>query len=139
MAEPETTVEICAPHDHVAIRTTRRAGWQIALAACLLGLAVVGATPPPAAAAVRSCSLEVDSPPLVTILSVRNMSCHGAARYYLRHDGSQNVPLRKGEVTRIGDFRCRVYEDLTPPGPSDSDVRIRCSHGRRAFRFEYAV
>jgi hypothetical protein len=48
------------------------------------------------------------------------MSCQGAADYYDDH------------------FRCHVYEDLTPP-EQDSDVRVRCVHGDKAFRFEYAV
>ena len=121
-------------------RTARFAAWSGALAAFVAAFIVAtGGFPTTAAANVRACSVTVDAPPLVKILSVRNISCQGAAGYYVRHDGSQNVPVQKGEVKRIGEFRCRVYQDLTPPGPSDSDLRIRCSHGRKAFRFEYAV
>ncbi|HKG04764.1 MAG TPA: hypothetical protein VKB03_16450 [Conexibacter sp.] len=67
------------------------------------------------------------------------MTCSGAYGFYRRHHGDQHVPISKGEVTYIGRFACHVYQDLTPPGPSDSWVRVRCARGRKAFRLEYAV
>ncbi len=66
------------------------------------------------------------------------MSCQGAADYYDDHNGTSHTPLSEGHVTHIGRFRCHVYEDLTPP-EQDSDVRVRCVHGEKAFRFEYSV
>jgi hypothetical protein len=57
-------------------RTSRCAA--MCLAVCVASFAIfAGASPITAEASVRSCSLVVDSPPLVTILSVRNMSCRG--------------------------------------------------------------
>jgi hypothetical protein len=73
------------------------------------------------------------------ILSVRDITCVQAARFYRRHHGDQHVPISKGAVGHVGKFTCVVYQDLTPPGPSDTWVRIRCTHSRQAFRLEYAV
>lgn len=105
-------------------------------------VALLAATPAAVATPrVRTCSAKsvAYSPSVGRVLSVRAISCRGAMDYYLRHKGVQNVPTRKGQVTRIGAFSCRVYQDLTPPGPSDLWVRIRCTDRHRAFRLEYGV
>ena len=107
-------------------------------ASLALGVSATLIVAPPAPATVSSCP-QVEQQTVGRILSVRNMTCSGAARFYQRHDGDQHVPLAKGEVTYIGRFACHVYQDLTPPGPSDAWVRIRCVHARKAFRLEYGV
>jgi len=112
-----------------------RCATALVLATCLGGLAADDAQ-----ARVVTCS-----PPTTRggsvgfILSARGMSCGQATRYYQRHNGDQHVPISTGKVTHIGSFTCRVYQDLTPPGPSDTWVRIRCTRGARAFRLEYGV
>jgi hypothetical protein len=126
----------CAP----AVRTagSRR---LLGTLCAVLALGATGAlvAVPAASAGVRSCPRRADQPTIGQILSVRNMTCSGAYAYYRRHHGDQHVPISKGQVTHIGRFACHVYQDLTPPGPSDTWVRIRCVHGSKAFRLEYGV
>jgi hypothetical protein len=120
---------------------------RAALAVCALTLAACAATsgtsPPWATAAgvVHSCpkSSTTDYPVFVRILSVRFMTCSQALAVYHDNKGWEHVPVAKNVKARIGPYTCRVYRDLTLPGPSDSDVLIRCVHGSKAFRFEYAV
>jgi hypothetical protein len=146
------TVHIMAFHDiqhppatALGLRTECSSLLPIRLLTCLLVAAfvvgVTGALPAGAQGAVRSCSQSAQSgsTTIGRILSVRGMTCAAAARYYARHQGDRHVPIAKGKVTHIGTFTCRVYQDLTPPGPSDTWVRIRCSSGQRAFRLEYGV
>jgi hypothetical protein len=99
------------------------------------------AAPAAAASNVYTCPGRpgLDTGGIGSILSVRNMTCAQAASYYRRHRGDQHVPISTGVVKYIGKFRCSVYQDLTPPGPSDTWVRIRCTHSRQAFRVEYGV
>jgi hypothetical protein len=89
--------------------------------------------------AVRTCRGNHDAEGLATILSVRNMSCAGAVGALERGDFLSKNPIGLGAKAKIGGFRCRVYEDDTPPGPSDVDEKLRCVHGRKAFRYRYAV
>lgn len=49
------------------------------------------------------------------------------------------TPIGLGARAMIDGFRCHVYEDDTPPGPSDVDEKIRCARGSKAFRYRYAV
>ena len=106
----------------------------VVLAACLGGLAAGDAQ-----ARVVTCSPPTTRGSVGFILSARGMSCGQATSYYRRHNGDQHVPISAGQVTHIGTFTCLVYQDLTPPGPSDTWVRIRCANGARAFRLEYGV
>jgi hypothetical protein len=115
------------------------AGARFRTLAALAGTLGALALPTGAAASVHGCGPHVYGNRYPgRILSVRNMSCHGALRVYTRNRGWEHVPLSKGQHSRIGRFRCRVYKDLTQP-MQDSWVFIRCVHGRRAFRLEYGV
>jgi hypothetical protein len=91
-----------------------------------------------AGAAGRRCHTYPSSGP-GEVTYAHNMSCRAAAEAWTAGDGSQQVSLHKGGRFHVGRFRCVTYADHTPPGPSDSDVLVRCLDGRRSFRFEYAV
>lgn len=92
-----------------------------------------------AASTVRDCGPGHHVSFLATVLSVRNMSCDGAEQILERGKFMEKTPIGLGAKAKIGGFRCHVYEDDTPPGPSDVDEKIRCVHGRKAFRYRYAV
>jgi len=87
----------------------------------------------------RDCQENHDAQGLATILEVGNMSCAGAVRALEHGDFLSKNPIGLGATAKIGGFRCRVYEDDTPPGPSDVDEKLRCVHGRKSFRYRYAV
>lgn len=118
----------------------RAARVALSVTACAMTLvALTGSAE--AGSGVKSCPGRPGYPTdgVASILSVRSMSCGEAARYYRRHDGDQHTPIQAGRVRQIGKFRCAVYQDLTPPGPSDTWVRVRCVHSAQAFRYEYGV
>lgn len=102
-------------------------------------MGAVSAASGTASAAVVTCNQTKVGSDVGLMLSARGMSCRSAAVYYHRHRGDNHVPIHTGIVRHIGRFACRVYQDLTPPGPSDTWVRIRCVSGRQAFRLEWGL
>jgi hypothetical protein len=99
------------------------------------------ADPPGAAiaAGVSGCPKGTEGPAPGRIFRVRNMSCKEALRVWVRWRGWMHVSLSHGGRFDVGPFRCLTYLDLTPPGPSDSDIHARCIFGRKEFRLIYAV
>jgi len=114
------------------------ATWLVAVTVISFVVTCVGATP--ANARVVSCEPSSNAS-LAIVLSVRNLSCSGTQRMLNRllYASKLDVPIGLGRHSRINRYRCVVYRDATPPGPSDVYEFIRCVKGRKAFRFSYGT
>ena len=107
------------------------------IAAVLIGAVLLVPAAPAAGKEIQCRGRNGDTGGIGHILSVKGLRCLDARGYYARNRGDSYMPIRKGRTTRFGSFKCRVYRDLTPPGPSDVWVYVLCERGRQTFRVNY--